>query len=118
MRMMDASEMAESAMRTSAFLKTLANQHRLLILCQLVEGEKSVGELEGLLGLRQPTLSQQLARLRADGVVKTRRQAKMIYYSLASDETQRVLELLYTMFCSPVRPAAEPEDRVLELICG
>ncbi len=118
MRMMDATEMAESAARTSAFLKTLANQHRLLILCQLVEGEKSVGELEALLGLRQPTLSQQLARLRADGVVKTRRQAKMIYYSLASDETQRVLELLYALFCDRAQPAAEPEDRVLELICG
>ncbi len=118
MRMMDATEMAESAARTSGFLKTLANEHRLLILCQLVEGEKSVGELEALLGLRQPTLSQQLARLRADGVVKTRRQAKMIYYSLASDETQRVLELLYRLFCERVRPVAEPEDRVLELICG
>lgn len=118
MRTMDAVEMAEAAARTSAFLKTLANKHRLMILCQLVEGEKSVGELESLLGLRQPTLSQQLARLRAEGVVTTRRQAKMIYYALASDETKQVLELLYALFCVDAKPDSKARNRALQLIHG
>lgn len=91
--------MVESALEATAFLKALANQNRLLILCYLVEGEKSVTELETLLDLRQPTLSQQLARLRADDLVATRREAKTIYYSLASDEVGMIIQLLYKMFC-------------------
>jgi DNA-binding transcriptional ArsR family regulator len=91
--------MAADAERACDFLKALTNPSRLMILCQLADGEKSVGELEGLLGLRQPTLSQQLARLREDQLVETRRHGKMIYYRLASHEARQVIELLYQLFC-------------------
>jgi DNA-binding transcriptional ArsR family regulator len=94
-------DMAADAERACDFLKALTNPSRLMILCQLADGERSVGELEGLLGLRQPTLSQQLARLREDQLVETRRHGKMIYYRLASDEARQVIELLYQLFCSP-----------------
>ena len=89
--------------RACQFLKSLANDNRLIILCTLTEGEKNVGELEEVLGIRQPTLSQQLARLRADNLVSTRRSAKHIYYSLASNEAERMVGLLYELFC--------PEDK-------
>jgi DNA-binding transcriptional ArsR family regulator len=93
-------DMAADAERACDFLKALTNPSRLLILCQLADGEKSVGELEGLLRLRQPTLSQQLARLRENQLVETRRHGKMIYYRLASDEARQVIELLYQLFCA------------------
>jgi ArsR family transcriptional regulator len=112
---MSPTDMADNARRATTFLKTLANEHRLLILCRLAEGEKSVGELEALIGLRQPTLSQQLARLRADGVVQTRRQAKMIYYSLASAEARQVIELLYALFCAEAKPDAATAKRLVKL---
>jgi ArsR family transcriptional regulator len=88
-----------NAGQATAFLKALANENRLLVLCHLVAGEKSVGELERLIGIRQPTLSQQLARLRAERLVKTRRNAKSVYYSLNGTESKRVIELLYELFC-------------------
>jgi ArsR family transcriptional regulator len=94
-------QMIESAREATGFLKALANENRLLILCHLSEGEKSVAELEALLRIRQPTLSQQLARLRAENFVKTRREAKTIYYSLASEEVVLVIQLLYKLFCEP-----------------
>jgi DNA-binding transcriptional ArsR family regulator len=97
--------MAAGARQASGFLKALSNQSRLLILCQLGEGEKSVSELEGLLEMRQPALSQQLARLRADRLVETRRAGKMIYYRLASEEARRAIELLYELFCAPAADA-------------
>ena len=90
----------ENAKLASNFLKGLANETRLVILCALAEGEKSVGELEDILDIRQPTLSQQLARLRADDMVKTRRQSKRIFYSLASDEAELVLGLVFELFCA------------------
>ena len=90
----------ESAQRACGFLKALANENRPVILCTLAEGEKNVGELEDILGIRQPTLSQQLARLRADELVATRRDSKQIYYSLASKEAEQVIGLLYELFCS------------------
>ncbi|MCW9034433.1 MAG: metalloregulator ArsR/SmtB family transcription factor [Alphaproteobacteria bacterium] len=98
---MNLEEMFENAGRVSSFLKAMANDNRLVILCKLAEGEKNVGELEELLGIRQPTLSQQLARLRMDGLVSTRRESKQIYYSLASSEVAQVIGLLYQLFCSP-----------------
>lgn len=101
----------ESAREATAFLKALANENRLLVLCHLADGEKSVTELEKLIGIRQPTLSQQLARLRAENLVKTRREAKTVYYSLASDDVMLVIQLLHRMFCpqgiSAVQPAFE-----------
>ena len=90
-----------SAGDATRFLKALANQNRLLILCHLVDGEKSVGELERAIGLRQPTLSQQLARLRSSDLVRTRRDSKSVYYSIADSDIGAVLTVLYGKFCAP-----------------
>lgn len=95
-------EMAAHARAATDLLKALAHETRLMILCQLVEGEKSVSELERLMNLRQPSVSQQLARLRFDGLVTTRREGKTIYYSLASSEAKHVITLLYELYCSRV----------------
>ncbi len=94
---------AGNAKRASNFLKALAHESRLLILCILAEGEKSVSELEDMLNLRQPTVSQQLARLRADGLVSTRRDGKAIYYKLASEEARVVIGAVYDVFCKKIR---------------
>ena len=83
-----------------ATLKLLANEDRLLLLCQLSQGECSVGELELLLGIRQPTLSQQLGVLRTEQVVSTRRQGKNIFYSVADPALLEILALLYLLYCS------------------
>jgi DNA-binding transcriptional ArsR family regulator len=83
-----------------ATLKLLANEDRLLLLCQLSKGESSVGELEELLGIRQPTLSQQLGVLRSEQVVSTRRQGKNIFYSVADPAVLEILALLYLLYCS------------------
>ncbi|MDK3017189.1 ArsR/SmtB family transcription factor [Pseudodonghicola flavimaris] len=91
--------MAERASDAAAFLKTLAHEGRLMILCHLGTGEKSVGELEALLNIRQAAVSQMLARLRDEGLVTTRRDGKTIYYSLADENTEQMIELLYTLFC-------------------
>ena len=90
----------QSAKLASHFLKALANKNRLVILCTLVDGEKNVSELEEVLGIRQPTLSQQLARLRSENLVATRRHSKQIFYRLASHEAEQIIVLLYQMFCS------------------
>ena len=93
-----------SAKSASRFLEALSNENRLLLLCLLAEGEKSVGELEALLGLRQPAVSQQLARLRADDLVGYRRNGKTVFYSLTSDPAERVMNLLHEIFCQPPVP--------------
>ena len=95
--------MVGNAKRASDFLKALAHENRLMILCILAEGEKSVSELEDMLSLRQPTVSQQLARLRADGLVSTRRNGKAIYYSLASAEARVIIGAIYDVFCKKLR---------------
>ena len=95
--------MVDNAKRASDFLKALAHESRLVILCILAEGEKSVSEMEHELSLRQPTVSQQLARLRADGLVSTRRDGKVIYYSLASDEARIIIGAIYDVFCKKPR---------------
>jgi DNA-binding transcriptional ArsR family regulator len=95
--------MVDNAKRATDFLKALAHESRLVILCILAEGEKSVSELEHELNLRQPTVSQQLARLRTDGLVSTRRDGKIIYYSLASDEARTIIGAIYDVFCKKVR---------------
>lgn len=94
-------EMISNARAASDFLKAIAHEHRLLILCILAEGEKSVRELELQLNMRQPSVSQQLARLRAEDLVTTRREGKTIYYSLASDHARELISVLYSMFCGP-----------------
>ncbi|TQV78671.1 helix-turn-helix transcriptional regulator [Denitrobaculum tricleocarpae] len=93
--------MMTRARAASDFLKAIAHENRLLILCMLVEGEKSVRDLEVLLEMRQPSVSQQLARLRADDLVATRRDGKTIYYSLASERARELVSVLYNMFCKP-----------------
>ncbi len=104
--------LAKSVRRASGFLKAVSNEHRLLVLCNLVAAERTVRELEAILGISQPTLSQQLARLRADGLVATRRNGKSIYYSLASDDARALLGLLYQRFCAPAQaPSATPVRR-------
>ncbi|MEO6746164.1 MAG: metalloregulator ArsR/SmtB family transcription factor [Caldimonas sp.] len=80
-------------------LKVLANEDRLLLLCQLSQGEMCVGELEEQLGIRQPTLSQQLGVLRSEGVVETRRQGKNIYYRVIDPALMQILKLLYRLYC-------------------
>lgn len=93
--------MAQSAAAAAAFLKTLAHEGRLMILCHLGSGEKSVGELEALLGMRQAAVSQMLARLRDEGLVQTRRNGKTIFYSLKDGNTEEFIALLYRQFCRP-----------------
>lgn len=80
-------------------LKVLANEDRLLLLCQLSQGEMCVSELEEALGIHQPTLSQQLGVLRTEGVVNTRRDGKYMYYSVADPKVMQVLETLYRVYC-------------------
>ena len=94
-------QMAESAGRASSLMKTLGHKDRLMILCQLSAGEKSVGEIADLLEIAQSPLSQHLSRMRKEGLVDTRREAQTIYYSLASGEAARIVELLYELFCDP-----------------
>ncbi|MGL4438642.1 MAG: ArsR/SmtB family transcription factor [Bosea sp. (in: a-proteobacteria)] len=92
--------MMQSAREAAGYLKVLAHENRLLLLCLLAERERSVTELEGLLALRQPTVSQQLARLRLDGLVRTRREGKVIHYSLADDRTRSFIQLIHATFCA------------------
>ena len=93
--------MRDAAQSACALMKVLANPDRLLLLCQLAEGEKNVGELQEALGIVQPTLSQQLAVLRDEELVETRREGKNIYYSVASPRALAVLQVLYAQFCQP-----------------
>lgn len=93
-------DMQERAAAAAAFLKTLAHEGRLMILCHLGTGEKSVGELEALLNMRQAAVSQMLARLREDDLVATRREGKTVFYSLTDGNTQELIALLYKQFCS------------------
>lgn len=91
----------ENAERAAALLRSLGSKWRLLVLCQLVKGEKSVGELERIIGLSQSALSQHLMVLRRNELVKTRRAAQMIYYSLSGREVTAVLTTLYNLYCAP-----------------
>lgn len=98
--------MRQAAGAATALLKALANEDRLLLLCQMVEGEKCVSDFEKLLDIRQPTLSQQLGVLRNEGLVRTRREGKRIYYSLASPQAMQLLETLYGLYC-PADPDSQ-----------
>jgi len=103
---LDIDALISSAHEASGLLKALAHEARLLILCLLVEAEKSVTEIEELLKLRQPAVSQQLARLRADGLVQTRRDGKNIFYSLARPEVRAIIGVLHQAFCEQPPPRA------------
>ncbi len=94
-------EMLRQATAAAGFLKALSHEGRLMILCHLAAGEKSVTELEQLLSSRQAAISQQLARLRLEGLVATRRDGKAIFYSIQDPKVRRTIELVYDMFCRP-----------------
>ncbi|WP_084009871.1 ArsR/SmtB family transcription factor [Pandoraea oxalativorans] len=96
---LDLARLRAAAHDATALLRALANEDRLLILCQLTQGERSVGELEAQLDIRQPTLSQQLAVLRSEALVTTRRDGKRIYYAVAQGAVLAVLACLYDQFC-------------------
>ena len=97
----DLQQLAESAGRASGLMKTLGHKDRLMILCLLADGEKSVGQIADLLEIAQSPLSQHLSRMRKEQLVDTRREAQTIYYSLKSGEAARIVELLYELFCAP-----------------
>lgn len=91
----------ESAEQASRLLTAMANAKRLVVLCNLLEGEKSVGQLAGIVGLAVPALSQHLGKMRALDLVGTRRVGQTIYYRLASEEVGEVLKTLYRLYCAP-----------------
>lgn len=97
--MLDIDALLANARHASEFLKSLSHEARLVILCLLVERERSVSELEAMLSLRQPAVSQQLARLRSDNLVMTRRDGKNIYYALSRPEVTEVIAALHRAFC-------------------
>ena len=113
----------ERAEAASSFMKSLANPNRLMIACALVEGERSVGDLETELGLRQPSLSQQLAELRESGVVEARREAKQVFYRISDQRAIALLATLHRIFCGempdltsavPAPPAAVAHKKFTE----
>ncbi len=97
----DPNVMREAADEASELLKALSNQHRLLILCQLIEGEKSVGQLAGFLGIRDSTVSQHLALLRRERIIAGRRDGQTIWYRIESGPARAVMEVLYGAYCAP-----------------
>ena len=111
---MDLHELAPRAAEAEAFLKAMANRHRLMIMCELHKGERSVTAIQQAIGLSQSSLSQHLARLRADDLVSTRRASQTIYYSLGNANVSRLIGLLYELYCGeecdapPVGKASRP----------
>jgi len=110
-------ELQSNAGAAETLLKALANRNRLIILCELLKCERSVSALQSAVGLSQSALSQHLARLREDKLVTTRRESQAIYYSIASDHVNRLIGLLYELYCAPARetttkqPAPSAEGR-------
>lgn len=98
---LDLEKMKASAGKACQMMKVLSNPDRLMLLCQLSQGEKRVGELEEILGIVQPTLSQQLTVLREEELVTTRRDGKSIYYQIASPQALAVMKVLFDQFCGP-----------------
>lgn len=98
--LIDPRKMASAAQKASELMKTLGHKDRLMVLCHLTSGEKSVGELANLLNIPQSPLSQHLARMRKESLVSTRREAQTIYYSIASGDAARFVELMHEIYCS------------------
>jgi len=98
---MNVIDMAEHAADAAGLMKALGNESRLIILCMLADRERSVGELNETIPLSQSALSQQLARLRQQGIVKTRRESQTIFYSLADGPAEKVIHLLHETYCGP-----------------
>lgn len=103
-------DMLAAADEATGLLKALANRHRLIILCQLTEQERSVGELAALLKIRDSTVSQHLALLRKDGIVTARRDGQTIWYSIGSPQGREIVRTLYRIYCAPAALCA-PQDR-------
>jgi DNA-binding transcriptional ArsR family regulator len=103
----DPVDMLEQSTHAANFMKAMAHENRLMILCHLTQGEKSVTELENLLSTRQAAVSQQLARLRLEGLVSHRRDGKAIYYSIKDDRARQMIDLVYEMFCGDGDAACE-----------
>ena len=100
------------AAEAEALLKAMANQARLMILCELLDGERTVTELHQAVGLAMSAVSQHLAKLREEGIVATRRESQTIYYSLASEAAKKMLAVLYEIFCAPnEKRAAKKKQR-------
>ncbi|WP_395451356.1 ArsR/SmtB family transcription factor [Aminobacter sp. UC22_36] len=104
------SDLLERAGEASDFLKKLANPSRLMIVCALVDGERSVRDLEDSLGIRQPGLSQQIAELRDAGLIAGRKESKSVFYRLADERVVEIVTLLYRMFCQPGAQSISMED--------
>ena len=104
-------ELQSRALRASGLLKAMSNPVRLLVLCQLAESEKSVGELERVVDVSQSALSQHLALLRSRGLVTFRREGQTLYYSLAGREAATLLAALYQIYCKPAQPARRAPTR-------
>ncbi|MBS0518911.1 MAG: helix-turn-helix transcriptional regulator [Proteobacteria bacterium] len=100
---MNIEDVKAKASEAADFLKSMANDRRLIVLCELAQGERTVGELEAVAGLSQSALSQHLAKLREAGIVKTRREAQTIHYSLANAGVKRLIGVLYDLYCRPQR---------------
>ena len=107
----DTDQMVAAADQASELLKSLGNRHRLLMLCQLTEGDRSVGDLAAFLGLRDSTVSQHLSLLRRDGLVQARRDGQTIWYSIASAPARRVLETLFEIYCKSAAPCGPFAER-------
>ena len=100
---MNMQELAANSLEAEELLKALANSHRLMLLCELKDGERSVSALERVVPLTQSALSQHLAKLREGGFVATRREAQTIYYRLADTRVARLIEVLHELFCAPAK---------------
>lgn len=101
----------DSAAQACGLLKILANEDRLMLLCQLTQGERNVGELEAICGIKQPTLSQQLGILREEGMVNVRREGKFMFYSLANHEAILVMQTLSSLYCGRVMNEIQQEQQ-------
>ena len=107
----DFQAMQQAAAKAGGLLKVLANADRLLLLCQMSQGEYCVSDLEEMTGIKQPTLSQQLGVLREEKMVSTRREGKQIFYSIASLEAMAVMKVLYELYCKQAQDTKEePND--------
>ncbi|WP_371345375.1 ArsR/SmtB family transcription factor [Ancylobacter sp. IITR112] len=105
----EAAAMKARVGEASAFLKTLSNPDRLLVACALVAGERSVRELEDLLGIRQPGLSQQIAGLRAAGLITGRKEGKQVFYRLADPRVETFITTMHALFCAPAADSLDTE---------
>lgn len=110
----DPIQMAAAAGQASELLRALGHPHRLMLLCQMIERERTVGELAAALGIRESTTSQHLALLRKDGLVRPRREAQTIRYSIASVPAQRIMATLFELYCAPADMCGEAGGLVLE----